>query len=241
MNEDVYYMPERVNIANSIAYMKYVSQFDYIFSKAFFTHQELIALSGNYKVVIDYFNHTYTISEKVGCSVSCQLIIVLNRWDKILYQYKNVFGNPFHYYFCHSNSSEYLMCGADLLQFTIFNITKNKAHTFADKCIIDKQECISEFWYISGMQYNRSNNLLFINGQDMMNCPTVTIADLTNPEIVPLHTKNLGSFLAKLDNDYAFCKAVNWNSNNSLTLEVGEENTQVVTLTENQLFGILEE
>lgn len=232
-------MPLKENIAYSAEYEKYVDQFSYIFHNVYFTHQEVNSLSDNYKVVIDHFNHTYNISEKAGYSISCQLIVLMNRFEKKIYEYKSVFGKSFHYYLVHSNHNEYFICGNGLNQYAIFNITKNVEHIFADKCIVGKQWCNSEFWYIWEMQYNPKNNLLFINGQDMMNCPTVTIADLTNPEVVPLKTKNLGSYLVTLDNEYAFCKALSWNVDNSLTLEVGEEDPVVMNLTEMQIIEIM--
>ncbi|MFD2556088.1 hypothetical protein [Sphingobacterium tabacisoli] len=158
------------NYANSIAYKEYLEQYNYIFEKAYYMGQENHALTDNVKVVIENYNHSYDITHNYGKSISCQRIKLLDKTGNELFTTRFAFGKLFYQYILPSNSSEYFIAGNDLMEFSIYNITKSEEYKFVSECRIDEEsdeDCDNEFWYITEWIYNPENNLVAINGQDM--------------------------------------------------------------------------
>ena len=229
------------NYANSIAYKEYLEQYNYIFEKAYYMGQENHALTDDVKVIIENYNHSYDITHNYGKSISCQRIKLLDKTGNELFTTRFAFGKLFYQYILHSNSNEYFIAGNDLMEFSIYNITKSEEYKFVSECRIDEEsdeDCDNEFWYITEWIYNPENNLVAINGQDMMNCATVTVADFTNPDVLPLKFKNLYKVLADQYED-GTCSAIRWTDKNSLELEVCEENTRTINLTEQEIVNLL--
>ncbi len=229
------------NYANSIAYEEYLEQYNYIFEKPYFVGQESHSLSDDIKLIIDNYNHSYDITHNYGKSISCQSIKLLDKSGNELFTSRYAFGKLFYQYILHSNNNAYFISGNDLMEFSIYNITKQEEYKFVSECRIEEEsdeDCNNEFWYIKEWIYNPINNLIAINGQDMMNCSTVTIGDFTNPETLPLKFKNLYKILADQYED-GTCYATRWADNNCLELQVCEENTQTITLKEQQILEIL--
>ncbi|MDR2284255.1 MAG: hypothetical protein LBE37_13645 [Sphingobacterium sp.] len=229
------------NYANSIVYDDYFEQYNYIFEKPYFIGQESHNLTDDIELVIDNYNHSYDITHNYGKSISCQRIKLLDKAGNELFTAKYAFGRLFYQYIRHSNNNEYFISGNDLMEYSIYNITKQEEYKFVSECRIleeSDEDCDNEFWYITEWMYNPTNNLIAINGQDMMNCSTVTIGDFTNPEILPLRFKNLYKTLGDQYDDgtsYATC----WLDNSSLELQVCEENTKTIILTEQEILDLL--
>ncbi|MCS4224610.1 hypothetical protein [Sphingobacterium sp. BIGb0165] len=229
------------NYANSIAYGKYLEQYNYIFEKTYFIKQAIHSLTEDIKLIIDNYNHSYDITHNYGKSISCQNITLQDKTGNEIFTARYAFGKLFHQYIKHSNNNEYFIAGNDLMEFSIYNITKSEEYKFVSECRIDEESdegCDNEFWYIKEWIYNPTNNLIAINGQDLMNCATITVGDFTNPEMLPLKFKNLHKVLADQYGDGP-CNAIRWTDRNCLELEVCEENTRTVSLTEQEIVSIL--
>ncbi|MGE8292584.1 MAG: hypothetical protein ACN6ON_12930 [Sphingobacterium sp.] len=229
------------NYADSIEYKKYFGQYNYIFEKDYFINQETHFLTDKIKLTIDNYNHAYNITTNYGKSISCQSITLSDKIDIQIFTSKYAFGKLFYQYIRHSNNYEYFISGNDLMEFSIYNITKNKEYKFVSECRIDENsddDCDNEFWYIKEWLYNPTNNLVAINGQDGMNCSTVTVCDFTNPEILPIKFKNLYKMLADEYKD-GTCNAIGWTDSNFLELEVGEENSKIIKLTAQKILELL--
>jgi hypothetical protein len=229
------------NYANSIEYQTYLKQYDYIFNNAYFVNNKEIKLTEKFKVFVENYNHSYHVSKNYGYSISCQKIHLLNNENKSIYQLKLVFGTPFFQYIKHSNNDEYFICGNDLLDFSIFNISKNRETKFVSEYVVNddtEEDCNNEFWYIKEWIYNPQNNLVAINGQDGMNCATVTVCDFTQPDKLPLIFKNLSQFVLAKHGDYT-CRACQWTEENGLELIAREKNPQTMILEEREIFDLL--
>ncbi|MDR2920344.1 MAG: hypothetical protein LBV72_13400 [Tannerella sp.] len=156
------------NYVNSIEYEKYRERYEYIFDKAYFINCKEVELTENLSVLVENYNHTYKTSKNYGHSISCQKFNLVKS-DKVIYQLKMVFGKPFFQYIKHSNNDEYFICGNDILDFSVFNISKNIENRFVSEYIVNddaKGYFNNEFWYIKEWIYNPKNNLVAINGQD---------------------------------------------------------------------------
>lgn len=229
------------NFADSIAYEKYFEQYEYIFEKAYFVDQEVHSLTDEFKLIIDNYNHSYDITHNYGKSISCQNIKLFDKTGCQIFTSRYAFGKLFYQYIRHSNNNEYLISGNDLMEFSIYNITKNEEYKFVSECRIDEdsdEDCDNEFWYIREWIYNPINNLVAINGQDLMNCATVTVCDFAYPEVLPLKFKNLYKTLADRYDD-GTCNAVGWTDDNCLELDVCEENSKNVKLTAQKISELL--
>ena len=227
------------NYTDSIDYQLYLKKYDYIFDKVYFVNTEEIKLAENLSVLIENYNHSYKVSKNYGYSISCQKICLLKAGVEI-YELKMVFGKPFFQYIKHSNGNEYFICGNDLLDFSVFNISTNKENRFVSEYIINEsteEECNNEFWYIKEWIYNSKNNLVAINGQDGMNCSTITLCDFTEPDKFPLHFKNLIEFVYNTHNESA-CTTYGWKEND-LEIEIGEEHKQLIILKEKEILTLL--
>lgn len=229
------------NYADSIEYKKYLEQYNYIFDKDYFIDQEIHFLTDEIKLIIDNYNHSYNLTHNYGKSISCQRLTLYDNHDNQLYTTRYAFGKIFYQYIRHSNNNEYFVSGNDLMEYAIYNITKNKAYKFVSECRIDEnseEDCDNEFWYIKEWLYNPANNLIAIHGQDGMNCSTVTVCDFTNPEILPLKFKNLYKIIADHCQD-GTCSAKRWTDNNLLELEVCEENSKIIYLSAQEIIALL--
>lgn len=229
------------NYADSIEYKKYFEQYNYIFEKEYFINQETHFLTDKIKLTIDNYNHSYNITSNYGESISCQSIKLSDKMGNQIFTSKYAYGRLFYQYIRHSNNTEYFVSGNDLMEFSIYNITKNKEYKFVGKCRIDEnydEDCNNEFWYIKEWIYNPKNNLIAINGQDLMNCSTVTVCDFTNPEMLPIKFKNLHKLIADKHED-GTCNAKRWTNNDFLELEVCEENPKIINLTEQNILELL--
>lgn len=227
--------------ADSIEYKKYFEQYDYIFEKDYFISQEIHLLTDEIKLTIDNYNHSFNITNNYGKSICCQIVTLSNKNGNKIFTAKYAFGKLFYQYIRHSNNNEYFVSGNDLMEFSIYNITKNKEYKFVSECRIDEnsdEDCDNEFWYIKEWLYNPINNLVAINGQDGMNCSTVTVCDFSTPEILPIKFKNLSKIIAK-EYDGEVCNAIRWTENNFLELDVSEETPKVINLTEKRIIELL--
>jgi len=156
------------NVANTEASRIYSEKYDYIFADEYFTDEQSFDLTDNYSLTIKNFNHSYDVSRNYGYSISCQQLFLKDK-QNVLFSSRFSFGKLFHHYLLHSNNNEYLICGHDLLEFTVYNISKDIKYRFLNICSIDtdsKEDCQNEFWYITTIFYNPDNNLMAINGQD---------------------------------------------------------------------------
>ena len=228
------------NYANSLEYKKYIEQFDYIFQKQYFKKVDEIVLNNNYKVLVINYNHTYQIGKNYYKSVSCQVFKLMDN-DKVIYQTKAVFGRPFLQYIKHKDNNEYFICGNNLLDFSVYNITKNDEYKYVNEHIINDNYhgyCNNDFWYITEWLYNKNTNFVAINGQDVMNCATVTIGNFIEPEKLLYSFVNLSSLLYRKYNE-ATCKAIKWLENNNLLVIIGEENSREVIITEDEINKII--
>lgn len=230
------------NCADNIEYKNYLDQYNYIFEKSYFIKQEIHILTDEMKLFIDHYNHSYAITDKYGKSINAQKLILLNKQNEPIYTTKYAFGKLFYHYIRHSNNNEYLISGNDLMEFSVYNITKKEEYRFVSECRIDEDSeaaCDNEFWYIKEWIYNPINNVVAINGPDGMNCSTVTICDLTTPEQLPIKFRNLCNSLA-VDGEAEICTAIRWTKENALELEVGEENPKILLLTEQKIVDLLQ-
>ncbi len=229
------------NVAGSLACKEYFEGFDYIFSQKYFQKSESVSIADKYKISIDYYNHSYMVTKNSGYSISCQYLALTDIENQLLYSYKNVFGKLFYHYLAHSNGNEYLMCGLDLMEFSIYNISKNDESRFVSICRVDDDsgdDCQNEFWYITTLLYNPSNNFVAINGQDGMNCATVTLCDFSDPDdFSSIKAISLGTFVAEKYDDPT-CIALEWNENNDLLLNVCEEDGKDVLLSEKEILEL---
>ena len=94
-----------------------------------------------------------------------------------------------------------------------------------------------EFWYINEWIYNKNNNFVAINGQDGMNCSTITICDFTEPEKLPYNCVNLTPLIYK-KHDTTTCNSKKWLEDNGLLIVIGEELSKEIIITENELLHI---
>ena len=119
-------MEDLTNFANSSEYKEFIQQFEYIFDEKYFKKKiDEITINPNYKISINEYNHTYYVRENYAKSISCHEIRLI-RYDKTIYMNKIVFTvKPFFQYIKHENGNEYFICGSDLLDFSVYNITKN--------------------------------------------------------------------------------------------------------------------
>jgi len=228
------------NFAYTLQYKQYLKQFEYIFNEKYFRgiNEKIIK---NYKILIEEYNHTYDVSKNYGKSISCHRIKLLVNGN-IIYENKSVFiVKPFFQYIKHKNENEYFVSGNDLLDFSVFNITKNQEYKYVNEYIINENyegDCNNEFWYITEWKYNPKNNYVAINGQDGMNCETITIFDFTKPEKLPYHFRNLSQEIDKKYND-GTCTAMEWVENNGLLIKIGEEQTQEIIINEDEIEKVL--
>ena len=229
------------NYANIIEYERYLEQYNYIFDENYLKSQEEHILTDKIKLLVDNFNHSYYVTDNFGYSISCQTLQLFDKGERQIFSCKYAFGKLFYQYIRHSNENEYFISGNDLLEYSIYNITKNEEFKFISECRIDEdseEDCDNEFWYIKKWIYNPKNNLVAINGQDGMNSKTVTLCEFTNPEIVPLKFKNLYKTIAA-KGKYGICNAIGWTENNNLEIEVGEEQRVLINLTETEIVSLL--
>lgn len=230
------------NYANSIEYKTYFEQYNYIFDQAYFENNETYFLTDDIKISIDNYNHSYDITHNFGKSVSCQSLILLDKTGNQIFSAKYAFGKLFYQYIRHANNDEYFISGNDLMEFSVYNITKNEEYKFVSECRINEdseEDCDNEFWYIKEWLYNPNNNLVAINGQDGMNGVTVTACNFSNPETLPIKFKNLYKIIAEKYED-GTCNALRWTKENDLELEVCEENSKIIRLSEQDILRLLE-
>ncbi|MDO1451832.1 hypothetical protein Q0590_36520 [Rhodocytophaga aerolata] len=228
------------NIALSPQYENHQKQFDYIFQKAHLIHTTSQEVSPKYRLDIHHYHHGYLTSEKSGYSISCQQLILRNQVGESVFEYKNRFGYVFYHYLQHSNTNEYLLCGNDLHEYVVYNITRNQVHQYASPGLLQPEKRTSHYWYIKELLYSPTADLIAVNGQDMMNCPAVTVLELDAPDVVPLKMLNLGLYLGQHYEEGYFCRALAWTADSGLQLWVGEEVSQTVILPVRQIRELLQ-
>jgi len=231
------------NFANTIEYRQYVEKFEYIFDEQYYIDFKIIQISDCYKVKVKNYNHEYKVSKNYGYSISCQEITLLDSKENMLFHTILVFGKPFFDYVKHSNGNEYFICGNDLLNYTIYNISKNKSFNFVSEDVVNDYydgDCDNEFWYITKWIYNPGSNMVAINGQDGMNCSTVTLCDFSEPDALPLKFENL-SFHSKFRDlcGETHIYALEWTTDGSLVLFVNEEKSQELILDKQLIENIM--
>jgi hypothetical protein len=230
------------NFANSLEYKEYMDKFEYIFDKKYFVKKiDKIIIDTTYRVSINEYNHTYNMTRNYAKSIDFHEIKLIHN-DEIIYTDRVVWQvSPFFQYIKHRNENEYFISGSDLLDFSVYNITKNRQYKYIDEYMINDNydgDSNNEFWYITKFIYNENNNLIAINGQDGMNCKTITISDFAEPEKLPYNCVNLSSAIYKKYNT-STCDAIEWLDDNSLSMVIGEELPTEILLGEMELKNIL--
>jgi hypothetical protein len=199
------------NFANTAQYYNYLNQFEYIFNEIYFKESKEIMINNDYKYQLKKYNHYYQVGKNYYYDVNCFGIMLLKN-EKIIYETRTVFGEPFCQYIKHKNGKEYFISGNDLLDFSVYNITENEEYKYVNECLINDDftgDCNNEFWYITDLIYNEHNNFIAINGQDGMNESTVTICDFNEPDNLPYRFKNLTEIIYKKYKATCY-KAIEW-------------------------------
>ncbi|NDV96296.1 hypothetical protein D0T84_15445 [Dysgonomonas sp. 521] len=229
------------NIAGSEKALMHKEKYKYIFSEEYFKDRTTVGLNPDYNLVIENYNHSYKVSTNYGYHIDCQNILLQDKSSDTLFSTRFTFGKLFYHYLLHSNNNEYLVCGYDLLEFAVYDITNKTEHQFFDICNLDEdseEDCQNEFWYIKKLFYNAENNLLAITGQDGMNVSTVTVCDFSNPDdFFSYRATNLGKYINDTYGDYC-CSAHGW-AGNKLQLSVCEENSMYIDLDESEIISLI--
>lgn len=208
------------NFAGTVEHLKYLQQFEYIFSDLYFIKDLSEKIDEKYSLTIKEYNHTYEASNKFGYSISCQEYYLYNEKNELLFNTKFCFGRSFFKYLKHVNRNDYFICGNDLCDFTIFNITANIEHRFISGDLLFenyKPGCSNGFWYVTTLLYYPNGNFLVVNGQDTMNREMCVVCDFSNPDQVPYKNKSLSVFC---DDS---CTAIKF-TETGLLIGIGEDN-----------------
>lgn len=219
------------NYANSEEHKKVIKEFDYIFSKDFFVKNDLIKLTDKLTLNIDYFVHN---DKKNGTSTGGQAVALKNREDEVIF-FTKIIGRIFYQLIEHSTGCEYFIVGASIHDYILYNVSKNITMEYIGERILDqhshrypKQEL---YWYIVNLFYNPLNNLIVINGQDILNCSRVSICDFTDINSFPLIFYRMSNLIFGYDEGENHI-AKNWTKENHLKVEVIEESFNTIYLTE---------
>ena len=222
------------NYANSLEYKKYLEQFNYIFRKTYYKNDNKIILYNNYNLSIKKYNHIYTIGKNYKKSVDC-FEINLKKYNEIIFKTRTVFGIPFFQYIKHKNNNEYFICGNDLLDFLVYNITKNEEYKYVNEYMINDNyegNCNNEFLYITEWKYNKNNNFVAINGYDGYS-NIITIGDFSKPEKLPYNFQ----WLSPKEYGFENCTAIGWLEDNNLS--VLTDGSKSIIITKNEIKNIL--
>lgn len=140
----------------------------------------------------------------------------------------------------HSNQNEYFICGGNLSNLSIYNITTRKLQRLICRCVIDddfKDQCAQDYQCFLDWVYNPKNDLLVIKFYFYEVGMTVAICDFSNPDELPLKARNLK---LKIINHYddGYKEPFRWTEKNDLEIQIPGDASPTVK-TEQELLQLL--
>lgn len=223
------------NYADTEAYLKFLQEFEYIFSREYHIRNDTIKLTDQITLYIEHFLHDDRLN---SCAIHCQTALLKDDRDKTIFVYKSVCGYLFYKYIQHANGNEYFIAGSSLNDYVLFNITEHTAMKYVGAQIVREQphrEYTPDlYWYIETLIYNPLNNLLAINGPDILNCSRVAVFEFTDEQLFPFKFYSLSNLIFSYD-EGEHHTALGWTDDNRLKVEVVEEKCNTYYLTENEI------
>ena len=221
------------NYAESDEYKNFLSEFNYVFSEKYNMKNDLIKLSDKLTANIDYFIHDDKHNRSI---IRAQIVELKNYYNEIVFSTRTI-GDVFYQFIEHSSGNKYFIVGSSIDNYVLYNISQNITkkyvgeHFIKDSNNYPKQEL---YWYIVNLFYNPVNNLIILNGQDVLNCSRVSVCDFNDDNLFPLFFYSLSSLIFGYDEGENHI-AKNWTEENCLKVEVIEESCNTFYLTEKEI------
>lgn len=201
-------------------------ELEYLFDKQYLIKSQHIEISHDLKGTINSFNHSFNVSSNFGMSYTAHELLISVMADQLIFTKKFYSGDIFSKIVHHSNGKRYLIFGTGIFDFITFDLT--------NRCeILNKKFTnVFELYRVTEFLYNKTNNLMVINGCDSMNSNTSLVFDFSLPEKAPYILKDLGYF------SDGCCKTVNL-LEYEITLGIGEDDYYEKMIPTNEIFEYL--
>lgn len=213
------------NYADTIEYEKYMAEYDYLFEKSYFVKNKGITLSDEFRVSIDEYGTQVEPDQHFIHDIHGEQFQLLDRQGKVIYSDKYIFSRVYYTYIRHSNQNEYFICGENLSNLSIYNITERKLQRLVCSCVIDddfKDQCAQGYQCFLDWIYNPNNNLLAIKFYFYEVGMTVAICDFSKPDELPLQVKDLNLKIISHYND-GYTQQFRWTEENNLEIQIPED------------------
>lgn len=219
------------NYAESEEYKADLLKYDYIFSEKYHIKDETISLTPLITLEINYFHHL-TEDDSIGC----QIATLKNQTNDILFRNKTVWGHLFYQYIKHSNGKEYFITGSGLKTYVLYNITDNVSMQYVSGNTADQKEFNggAQYWYLVDLKYNPENNMVAVNGQDILNCSRISIFEFKDESSFPFRFHEISGLIFDHDEGENHV-AQKWVNGNFLQVEVTEQHRNILLLSEAEI------
>lgn len=159
--------------------------------------EEHVSPSGNYKIIIEYFEKLDSWSYSKGTVLDLKN-------NKVITKVKRNYGVFWHSWVNHTNNKEYLLCGEDYQGYTTINLTEEKTNTYFPE---DGYEGSGFCWAVA--YPSPDSSLLAVDGCYWA-CPyDLVLFDFTEPDVLPYKE------LKRID---SIDECLGWNKANSFIL-----------------------
>ncbi len=219
------------NYTESEEYKADLLKYDYIFSDRYHIRDEIISITPLITLEINYFHHL-----EGDNSIGCQIVTLKNDTDGILFHNKTVWGSVFYQYIKHSNGKEYFITGSGLEEYVLYNISENVSMKYVSGNTADKKEFNggAQYWYLVDLKYNPENNMIAVNGQDILNSSRITVFEFKGESSFPFRFHEISGLIFDRDEGENHV-AQQWVEHNFLQVEVTEEHRNIILLSEAEI------
>lgn len=219
------------NYAESKEYKADLLKYDYIFSEKYHIKDETISLTPLITLEINYFHHS-----EGDNSIGCQMVTLKNDTDGILFHNKTVWGHLFYQYIKHANGKEYFITGSGLEVYVLYNISENVSMKYVRGNTADKKEFNggAQYWYLVDLKYNPGNNMVAVNGHDLLNCSRISVFEFKDESSFPFRFHEISGLIFDR-NEGENHVAKQWLDGNFLQVEVTEQHRNILLLSEAEI------